>query len=70
MPPRNTLIASLIGTVVVALCCFTPMLVILLSPLGLAVWVGYLNVVLLPLLGVLIALTVVAYRQHRRCCAK
>lgn len=36
MTPKNTFIASLIGTVVVALCCFTPVLVILLSPLGLA----------------------------------
>lgn len=70
MTPKNTFTASLIGTVVVALCCFTPVLVILLSALGLAAWVGYLDIVLLPLLGVLIALMVVAYRRHRRCCAK
>lgn len=70
MTPKNTFIASLIGTAVVALCCFTPVLVILLSALGLAAWVGYLDRVLLPLLGVLIALTVVTYRRHRRCYAK
>lgn len=70
MTPKNTLIASLGGTVVVALCCFTPVLVILLSALGLAAWVGYLDVVLLPLLGIAIALTIVAYRRHRHCCQK
>lgn len=70
MTPKNTFVASLIGTMVVSLCCFTPVLVILLSALGLATWVGSLDIVLLPLLGVLIALTVVAYRRHRRCCAK
>ncbi|MBF2036460.1 MAG: mercury resistance system transport protein MerF [Leptolyngbyaceae cyanobacterium T60_A2020_046] len=70
MTPKNTLIASLVGTVLVALCCFTPVLVILLSALGLAAWVGYLDVVLLPLLGIAIALTIVAYRRHRRCCQK
>jgi len=70
MTPKNTLIASLVGTVVVALCCFTPVLVILLSALGLAAWVGYLDVVLLPLLDVAIALTIVAYRRHHCCCQK
>jgi mercuric ion transport protein len=70
MLPKNALIASLVGTVVVALCCFTPVLVILLSALGLAAWVGHLDAVLLPLLAIMVALTVVAYRRHRRCCQK
>lgn len=70
MKPKNTLIASLVGTVVVALCCFTPVLVILLTALGLAAWVGYLDLVLLPLLGIMIALTAISYRRHRRCCRK
>jgi len=68
MTPKQTFLASLIGTVVVALCCFTPVLVIVLTALGLAAWVGYLDFVLLPLLAILIALTILAYRRHRRCC--
>jgi mercuric ion transport protein len=70
MKPKNTFIVSLMGTVVVALCCFTPVLVVLLSALGLAAWVGYLDIVLLPLLAIMMALTVLAYRRHRRCCQK
>ncbi len=42
-----SLLASLTGTILVALCCFTPALVILLSALRLAAWVGYLDYVLL-----------------------
>jgi len=70
MKPRSTFIASLVGTVVVALCCFTPVLVILLTALGLVAWVGYLDFVLLPLLAIMIALTVLAYWRYRRCCQK
>lgn len=70
MTPKQTFLASLMGTIVVALCCFTPALVIVLTALGLAAWVGYLDVVLLPLLAIMIALTILAYRRHRRCCQK
>jgi hypothetical protein len=40
--------ASVSGTVIVALCCFTPVLVITLSAIGLGAVVGYLDYVLLP----------------------
>lgn len=70
MTPKQIFLASLMGTVVVALCCFTPVLVILLSALGLAAWVGYLDFVLLPLFAILIALTILAYRRYRRFCQK
>jgi len=36
MTPKQSLIASLIGTVIVALCCFTPILVIILTTIGLS----------------------------------
>lgn len=60
MADRGTrLIATgLIGTIVTAICCFTPVLVIALGALGLAAAVGYLDLVLLPLLGVFVALLV------------
>ncbi len=69
--PKTLLRASLIGTVIVALCCFTPVLVVLLSAVGLAALTGYLDYVLLPALAILIGLTVYAVRrkqQYDACC--
>jgi len=54
------LILSLLGTAFAALCCFTPFLVVLLGIVGLSAVVGYLDVVLLPALGVLVLLTIYA----------
>ena len=48
--PKTLLQVSVIGTILVALCCFTPMLVILLGTVGLAALTGYLDYVLLPAL--------------------
>lgn len=48
------------GSVVAAICCFTPVLVVLFGALGLAWAVGYLDYVLLPTLAVLLGLTAVA----------
>jgi mercuric ion transport protein len=68
MKPKTTLIASLTGTVIIALCCFTPILVIGLGLIGLSAWIGYLDSVLLPALGVMIGLTIVSYWRYRRHC--
>ncbi|WP_280553698.1 mercury resistance system transport protein MerF [Halomonas sp. 25-S5] len=59
------------GTVLVALCCFTPILVILLVSVGLAGLTGYLDVVLLPALAFFIGLTAYALwrkKQTDACC--
>lgn len=48
-----------IGAAVAALCCFTPILVVLLSVLGLAALTGYLDYVLLPVL--VVSLGILAY---------
>jgi len=58
--PNSLLKAGIIGTVVAALCCFTPVLVILIGAIGLSSLVGYLDFVLFPLLGVFICITVYA----------
>lgn len=64
---RNGLLAiGLIGTVIAALCCFTPVLVVLLSAVGLAAVVGYLDIVLLPALGFFVALTIYAVWRRQR----
>jgi mercuric ion transport protein len=71
---RNRLLwTGLIGSVVVALCCLTPPLVTLLGVMGLAALTGYLDYVLIPALGMLLGITVVAlYRRQRtagrHCC--
>lgn len=55
-----------IGTVVVALCCFTPLLVLVLGITGLSVLTPYLDDVLLPVLVVLLAVTIISYQQWKK----
>ena len=58
---NNKLFATgFIGTVIAALCCFTPVLVILLGALGLSAIVGYLDYVLLPTLSIFVLITIYA----------
>ena len=52
------------GTVVAALCCFTPILVVLLGAVGLSAALGWLDYVLFPALAFFIGLTI--YAVHRR----
>jgi len=58
--------AAVIGTILVALCCFTPILVVVLGAIGLGVLTPYLDYVLLSGLAVMLILTVMAYRKWRR----
>lgn len=60
MDKRKLFRVGLIGTVIAAVCCFTPVLVVLLGVLGLSAVVGVLDVVLLPILGLFIAITIYA----------
>ncbi|MGB7433540.1 MAG: mercury resistance system transport protein MerF [Ahrensia sp.] len=58
---NNKLLATgLIGTAIAALCCFTPVLVILFGMVGLSAIVGYLDYVLLPALGIFLLITIYA----------
>ena len=45
------------GSVIVLICCFTPVLVIAFGAVGLSAWVAGLDAVLFPLLAVFLALT-------------
>lgn len=51
---------GIFGSAITALCCFTPVLVILLGAVGLSVVVGYLDYVLFPALAVFIIITIYA----------
>lgn len=57
---------GVIGTVVVALCCFTPVLLVLVGAVGLSWLGGYLDLVLMPALAVFIGITAYALWRHRR----
>jgi mercuric ion transport protein len=57
---------GIIGAIIAALCCFTPVLVILLGVVGLSALTGYLDVVLIPALVFFAGLTAYAvYRRNR-----
>ncbi len=60
MTPNHALWIGAIGTTVTAVCCFTPALVVLLGALGLSGLVGYLDLVLLPLLGIFVLILIFA----------
>ena len=67
MAGKKLVATGLIGTVIAALCCFTPVLVILFGAVGLSAVVGYLDYVLLPALGFFVLLTIYAvWRRQKR----
>lgn len=66
MTDRALLRTGVIGTVVTAVCCFTPVLVILFGVVGLSALIGYLDYVLFPALAAFIALTFYALWRRRR----
>ncbi len=57
---------GIIGTVVAALCCFTPVLVVLFGAIGLSAWLGWIDYVLFPALGIFVLLTIYALYQRSR----
>lgn len=55
---------GIIGTIVAALCCFTPILVVLFGAVGLSWLVGYLDYVLFPALFIFIEITIYALMRE------
>ena len=67
MRDRTLLRTGVVGSTVAAICCFTPLLVVLLGVVGLSAWLGWLDYVLFPALAFFLALTGYAiYRGRRR----
>ncbi len=59
---RQTLLKTgITGSIVAAICCFTPVLVWLFAVLGLITFTGYLDYVLFPSLAICLAITAYAY---------
>lgn len=69
MNDRNLLRLGIVGTVIAALCCFTPVLVVLLGAVGLSAAVGWLDYVLFPALAAFAALTIYALVRRRNAAA-
>jgi len=63
---KKLLTTGITGTVVAALCCFTPVLVILFGAIGLSAWLGWIDYVLFPALGIFVLLTIYAVYQRSR----
>ncbi len=64
MNDKNLLRTGIAGSAIVALCCVTPILVIVFGALGLAALVGWLDFVLFPMLAGFLGLT--GYALYRR----
>lgn len=57
---------GIVGAVIIALCCFTPVLALLLAALGLGAVTGRLDYVLLPLLIAFVALALYAWIKRNQ----
>ena len=66
MSDRKLLGVGLGGSVLAAICCFTPALVLLLGAFGLSAWLAWLDFVLLPALVLFLGLTAYALVRRRR----
>lgn len=66
MQPRSLLRTGIIGTVVVLICCLTPVLVVLFGVIGLSAMVGWLDYVLIPALAVFAGITLYAFMKVRK----
>jgi mercuric ion transport protein len=55
---KGLLRLGVVGAVVAAICCFTPLVVTLLAAIGLSVLTGWLDFVLLPALAIFAAVAV------------
>jgi mercuric ion transport protein len=62
---KGLLRIGICGTAVTALCCFTPVLVVLLGAVGLSAAIGWLDYVLWPALVFFLGLTVFALWKRR-----
>ncbi len=65
MNERKLLKFGIVGAIVTAVCCFTPVLIVLLGTLGLSALLGYLDYVLLPALAVFVGIIFYALWKRR-----
>jgi mercuric ion transport protein len=66
MNDRKLLRTGVVGTAVAAVCCFTPLLVVVLGATGLSAWLAWADYVLFPALASFIGMTVYALVRRAR----
>jgi mercuric ion transport protein len=54
------------GSIISAICCFTPVLVVGLAVIGLAAFTPFLDFVLFPLLGIFLVLLVYGWTKRKK----
>ena len=72
MKDATILKTGLVGSVIAAICCFTPVLVVVFSVVGLSAWLGWIDYVLLPALAIFLGMTANGLWRRQRaaaCCA-
>jgi mercuric ion transport protein len=65
-PSKKGFYKAIGGTLLVALCCFTPMLVIILGAVGLSTITPYLDYVLLPAMLAMIIVVIISYLRWKK----
>lgn len=65
MNNRRWLHTGIAASIVLAICCVTPLLFIAMTAVGLAAWAGWLDIVLIPAFLASLALTWWAWRRCR-----
>ena len=60
------LTTGIVGTMIAALCCFTPILAVLFGIVGLSAVLGWIDIVLLPALAFFIGLTIYAVWRRKQ----
>ena len=73
-PVKDTIIlkTGVAGSIIAAVCCFTPALVILLGAVGLSAWLGWIDYVLFPALAIFLSVTAYGLWRRQRaaaCCS-
>jgi mercuric ion transport protein len=66
MTDKGLLCTGAAGSVIAAICCFTPALVLLLGAVGLSAWLAWLDYVLLPALILFLGITIYALIRIQR----
>ena len=66
MSPNKLICTGSAGSVIVAICCFTPALVLLLGAIGLSAWLAWADYLLLPALAAFMAIAALGFYRVRR----
>lgn len=69
MKDGTILKTGIISSVIAAICCFTPVLVIGLGVVGLSAWLGWIDYVLFPALALFLGITTYGMWRRRRAAA-